>query len=607
MRVKRVTKTDRTKMMYDLKVNPDHTFIGNGIISHNTNFLGEMSKEQKASHAFHGHIDNAELLYAAVRRRMKTRFMQHGKLPGKLFLVSSKRTLADFTERRIAEALDDPHVFVREYCLTGDTKIKLLNGQDVAIKDLVGRDSFYVYSIDTKTGNIKIGKGHHARLTIKKAPVYKMGFDDGTFIRMTENHPLLLPSLEYCQAKDLNIGDSIRSIHSRINHQVMSYVFDVFEDVYDLTVDDWENFTLSNGVVVHNSAWSAKDPKAFLPGRFQILVGNNAVGSRILKPEEDAAIFESDPNVKVISVPDDFRDDFDRDIDKALRDLGGIATVAIAPFIRNREFIDRCVEPSMTHPFTQEVWDMTDAGKFITEALFDISPFGEKIPKLHPNATRHVHIDPSMRGDGTGLCIGHIHGTKEVVKMVGGEKIVEIRPMVYIDLMLRVKPLMGSDIIYADLRKLVYSLTEAGFPIRYVSADSYQSFDMIQAFAARGYESQIVSVDRPMNAYDTLRSAIYEERLKMYNYPIGLQELKRLEYNVIKNKVDHPSDFQKDVADAICGVVYSLHTKFEGEPFGFYTGQSIREENIAQKFPKLDPAFDQMFSEQEQPGDTWFN
>jgi hypothetical protein len=415
-----------------------------------TNFMGQMSKEQKASHIRHKHVDNAELLYAAINRRIKSRFLRQGKLPSKLFLVSSKQTLGDFTERRIIEAQDDPHVFVREY-----------------------------------------------------------------------------------------------------------------------------------------SQWGAKDAKVFMPSRFNVLVGNDVMASRILDRPEDIESMKNRDDVQVIEVPEDFRDDFERDIDNAIRDIAGIATVAIMPFFRNREKIMECVDAGYRHPFTQDSWDMTEAGKFITEELFEINAAGERVPRFHPDASRHVHIDGSMRNDPTGIAVGHIYGYRDIVKKQNGMELIERRPMIMIDLLLQVKPKFGDDIIYSDIRKMIYALSEMGMPIRYVSMDSYQSFDSLQAFDSRGYDTEVISVDRPITAYDSLRGTIYDGRLKMYHYPIVLEELRRLEFNVQRKKVDHPSDGTKDVADALCGVVYTLNAKYSGESIGILSDSGVRrseryKENSAQ-------------------------
>jgi hypothetical protein len=79
-------------------------------------FLGGMTEQQKKDMRRFGFVDRSEILYTLLLRRMKSRYLQRGgKLPGKLFLVSSKRTTNDFIERRIRDARREGGVFIREY------------------------------------------------------------------------------------------------------------------------------------------------------------------------------------------------------------------------------------------------------------------------------------------------------------------------------------------------------------------------------------------------------------------------------------------------------------------------------------------------------------
>jgi hypothetical protein len=63
--------------------------------------------------------------------------------------------------------------------------------------------------------------------------------------------------------------------------------------------------------------------------------------------------------------------------------------------------------------------------------------------------------------------------------------------------------------------------------------------------------------------------ALYEERLRFYHYSPVLEELQRLEWNPLKNKVDHPPHGSKDVADALAGCVFTLSQERASEPIPF--------------------------------------
>lgn len=73
--------------------------------------------------------DKGQGIYDTIQRRIKSRYAGQG-LKGMLFLVSSKRSMSDFTERRILEAMkdNDAGVFVRDYS-TWDVRPNAFHGQ----------------------------------------------------------------------------------------------------------------------------------------------------------------------------------------------------------------------------------------------------------------------------------------------------------------------------------------------------------------------------------------------------------------------------------------------------------------------------------------------
>lgn len=251
-----------------------------GAIMDETNFMdrGRRSVPQAASHARWGQPGNAQTLYTAIHRRMKSRFMRQGKLPGILMLLSSKQTVNDFTNKRIMEAMNDPHIFVRDH-----------------------------------------------------------------------------------------------------------------------------------------SQWGVKDRKFFSPKTFKVLIGNDKIRSKILSPDEvvnydDAESGNGENGPHVIDIPDDFRADFEGDLENAIRDIAGIATMAISNFLQKREKIFEMINRSRSHPFSVMSYDMSKPGGFLWEKIctkiydqFDKNLF-EWVPLLNPHSVRYAHIDPSLNNDATGIC-----------------------------------------------------------------------------------------------------------------------------------------------------------------------------------------------------------
>ncbi len=331
-------------------------------------------------------------------------------------------------------------------------------------------------------------------------------------------------------------------------------------------------------------------PDAFSSKTFSVLVGNESMPSRLLAQEEVGLVKQSikdkqDNSLLIIEVPEDFRVDFEADIDSSIRDIGGIATVSISPFIQQRDKIESCVDqldqPQRKHPFQVQSWDQSKTGSFIWERIAErtivrdgATMFEGWQPRYFPQFTRHVHIDPSLTGDATGFCQGCIIGYRNMERrnVDSMETYFETAPVIWIDMMLEIVPPTGGEIDFSGIRGLVYQMQDHGFTIGMATADQWNSASMLQTFRTKGIDSERLSVDKPMDAYETLKSALYDGRIYMYRYEPVLQQLRTLQVDRIKRKVDHQKNGKKDIADALAGVVYSLTTKAHHAPLMIMKG-----------------------------------
>jgi hypothetical protein len=318
------------------------------------------------------------------------------------------------------------------------------------------------------------------------------------------------------------------------------------------------------------AAWDVKPKQNFSGNKFWVLIGSSAVRSRIITNQEEASKeskeWLEEQGCRLIEVPIEYYEDFDRDLENAIRDIAGISTHAISAFIHRVSKIDDCATQDK-HPFTTDEYEYGSGASFVWHRMCDqrerklAGGYKEMYhtPKRNPSALRYIHIDPSLSGDSTGLAMGHIEKWVEVVRRgPDGEEYSDLAPHIVIDLMLRVNPPSGEQIFLPDVRRMVYELIDHGFNLQGFSCDSYQSAEMIQQMKNRGVNSEVLSVDRTMDAYDALKSAIYEGRIEFYRYEPFFSELRALEYDRVRGKVDHPVAGTKDVADAVAGVVYGL-------------------------------------------------
>lgn len=384
----------------------------------------------------------ADTIYNTIKRRMKSRFERQGRLPGMIFIVSSKKTNDDFTAKRITESMKDPTVFVRDY-----------------------------------------------------------------------------------------------------------------------------------------AAWDVKPEDYFKTNRFWVLCGNAETASKILTDEEAAQYKDKVPDGAVlIDVPEDFRRDFESNLEGAIRDIAGMATVSIQPFIQRREKIREAVDGKMLHPFSTLVYDMSKGGRFlwdsmVAQRLERTGPGRADIarlrPIINPTAARHIHIDIGLRKDALGLCMAHVAGWKDVIRRTDdGREFVERAPIYVIDVLLRVVPPVGGEVLLSEVRHLVYDLSAHGYMITCVTLDQFQSADSLQTFGQRGYRSELVSVDTTPAPYDNLKMALYENRIRMYHYQPLIDELTLLQEDLSgnKRKIDHPANGSKDVADAVAGSLFTLSQQKLTEP-----------------------------------------
>jgi DNA gyrase subunit B len=101
-----------------------------------------------------------------------------------------------------------------ERCLTGDTKISLLSGEEIPIEELVKKPPFWVYSFDTHTGKLVPGFARAFQTSVADK-VLEVELDNGQKVRCTPEHLWLRRSGEYVRASDLRTGDSLMPLYRK--------------------------------------------------------------------------------------------------------------------------------------------------------------------------------------------------------------------------------------------------------------------------------------------------------------------------------------------------------------------------------------------------------
>jgi len=222
---------------------------------------------------------------------------------------------------------------------------------------------------------------------------------------------------------------------------------------------------------------------------------------RVVVPNGPALAVHSENHIKV---PETYRKAFENDPVKALRDLAGIPPAVEDPFIaatdriyeaqaawkeRHKHLYSYVVSSSPTRPEFHEEFYCRDAFK---RAL-------------------HIDIGYAATGDAMGMAMGHI---PEIVEIDG-----ELKPIIVIDFMLRIRASGGNQLRLADFRKIIFYLRdELGFKISIVTYDGFQSVDSLQILREKKFNAVELSLDRKKGPYEDLREALYERRIELPKY-----------------------------------------------------------------------------------------
>lgn len=157
---------------------------------------------------------------------------------------------------------------VPDCCLSGETEIRLLNNKSIPIKELVGRENFWVYGFDTIRKTIVPAQVTKVWLAVKNAQLYKITLDNGKSIRVTGNHPFLLKSNEYKRADELVVGNSLMPLYTKLSKNRDG--FSAYEQIYQPWNNYWEythhmvareylNRTLNSDEQVHHKNTNKRD------------------------------------------------------------------------------------------------------------------------------------------------------------------------------------------------------------------------------------------------------------------------------------------------------------------------------------------------------------
>ena len=309
-----------------------------------------------------------------------------------------------------------------------------------------------------------------------------------------------------------------------------------------------------NVMVIDKPVWEVKPKGTYKDETFPVAVGNRFLVSQVIDDGADEMEYVR-KGYSIIHPPIDLRAQFLDNIDRALCDFAGISSTELTKYISG-EAVSSCVDANRLNPFSKDVIEVgngaSDSAQY--KDFFDMS----KVDAKMLGQPLFVHLDMSVSGDMTGIAGVWIKGKKPTSD--GGDGSKDLRFSLAFSV--SVKAPKGRQVSFEKNRNFIRWLREAGFKVKAVSTDSFQSYDLRQQLSSEGFECEMLSVDRvdPNShvcvPYQFFKNVLYERRIDMFESRELIGELVNLERNSNSGKIDHPDGGKKDVADAVCGALF---------------------------------------------------
>jgi hypothetical protein len=268
-------------------------------------------------------------------------------------------------------------------------------------------------------------------------------------------------------------------------------------------------------------------------------------------PEEDFVMPYVDVLRKYIrilgleKVPIDFIEAFEQDINKASRDVLGVAANAISGFLTAEAIIDT-VRYYVPNLFSRSVVTLSTKSDTRLEDFFNDSPvFSRSTP-------RWIHIDQSVSSDRTGIAC----------TLVAGSGLNANEFLTCTEWMVAISPPIEGQIPVIRCAEFVIHLRSLGYNIVKVTMDTYQSTASLQYFESEGIPTAILSVDRDDVAYVTLRKQVLQGVHISCENRIFIDEVSKLDWDRERRKIDHPDHGSKDIADAVAASTHCAVLEF---------------------------------------------
>lgn len=239
-----------------------------------------------------------------------------------------------------------------------------------------------------------------------------------------------------------------------------------------------------------------------------------------------------------------------------MRDVISLPTKAVHPYITDITRIMACFKPDLVNPYEPEQNRFTPNWK------------------APDQFSRYIHIDLGRKKDAAALTM--CHAPRFV--LVEEEHQSVMRPVVRIDVAVRIVPKVFGEISPLVMFNHVIELRNRGFNIRLITLDQWQSNTILDMLRDEGFICGIMSIDRMANVIKIdrdsthyikqettkqdyshgahlLKTYIMKGMLEMAFNPSFYEEVQYLEEDIIKHSVSVPTKLPDDLLQTVIGSI----------------------------------------------------
>lgn len=358
----------------------------------------------------------------------------------------------------------------------------------------------------------------------------------------------------------------------------------------------------SDTVIAEKTVWDVK-PEKFGDERFHLAMSNTGTNAYILESEDEVAQYESDPTFNVFEIPIEYKESFKDDLDGSIRDILGQPTKNVSLFLyenKIKEAIDGRYKNCLNS--TEVKIGFNDSSSILD--YIDLSNINPKL--IHYPLFVHHDLALGKDGDAAGTAIIAVANDAINSDLSNSEETDSWKfiPVMWCAIRSTNK---GVAIPFYKIRDCITDLRDKyGFNILAISADGYQSVEMLQQYTLKGYNTFQISMDKPPSTpYMFFRTCLYTKKLIFPNDELVYREASHLVENKQLQKVDHNLGGTKDVIDCFggamyCAVEYNRKSKiklFEDGGFLFSDVQYDPIEKVNQSHSNVNPTPTQINNE----------